>query len=187
MPVLSAFHCQSLVSPNLAAAEQFHASFSGFQAVGSLTGLTGAIPSTGRADLHLYLDETGQTLAYTLTFSSLVAPVTQAHIHFGKHHVPGGIIVWLCGTAVAPGPAGTPSCPTNGTVTRTIVPGNVVGPTGQGIAVGDFAGLVAALESDTAYGNIHSTLHPAGEIRGQIQRIFDDNGLYNLPGIGNGR
>jgi hypothetical protein len=29
---------------------------------------------------------------------------------------------------------------------------------------------VAALESDTAYANIHTSAFPAGEIRGQIRR-----------------
>ena len=95
----------------------------------------------------------------------------------------GGIIVWLCGTTTNPGPAGTPTCPTAGTVTGTITPASVVGPTAQGIT--DFSGLVAALEHNTAYGNIHSTLHGAGEIRGQIKPVEDDNGLYRLPGQGN--
>jgi hypothetical protein len=55
-------------------------------------------------------------------------------------------------------------------VTGTLTAGNVVGPTAQNVTPGNFAALVAALESDTAYGNIHTTAFPAGEIRGQIRR-----------------
>jgi hypothetical protein len=55
-------------------------------------------------------------------------------------------------------------------VSGTLTPANVVGPTGQGVPAGNFDGLVAALESDTAYGNIHTTVFPAGEIRGQVRR-----------------
>jgi hypothetical protein len=54
----------------------------------------------------------------------------------------------------------------------TIVPANVIGPVGQGIAPGEFAELVAAIRAGRAYANVHSTLFPAGEIRGQIN---DDN------------
>jgi hypothetical protein len=46
--------------------------------------------------------------------------------------------------------------------------------TGQNVAAGDFNALVAALESNTAYGNIHTANFPSGEIRGQIRHPDDD-------------
>ena len=63
------------------------------------------------------------------------------------------------------------------TVTGTITAAGVVGPTAQNITVGDFARVVAALASNTAYGNIHTKQFPAGEIRGQIhaERRHHDN------------
>jgi hypothetical protein len=63
------------------------------------------------------------------------------------------------------------------TVTGTITATGVVGPTAQNIPAGDFAGVVAALASDTAYGNIRTKQFPAGEIRGQVQaeRRHNDN------------
>jgi CHRD domain len=67
------------------------------------------------------------------------------------------------------GPAGTPVCPNpSGTVTGTITSASVVGPTGQGVTAGNFGAVLAALQSDTAYGNIHAANFPGGEIRGQI-------------------
>jgi len=57
-----------------------------------------------------------------------LAAVTQAHIHFGKRHVAGGIIVFLC-TNLGNGPAGTPACPDSaGTVTGSITAASIIGP-----------------------------------------------------------
>jgi hypothetical protein len=52
---------------------------------------------------------------------------------------------------------------------------NVVGPTAQNVNAGDFSALLAALQSNTVYGNIHTTKFPAGEIRGQVQNPSTNN------------
>jgi hypothetical protein len=57
-----------------------------------------------------------------------------------------------------------------GTVTGTLTAANVLPIAGQGVPAGDFQALVDALESDTAYANIHTSNFPAGEIRGQVRR-----------------
>jgi hypothetical protein len=164
------------VSAAGANAQQFQANFSGFQELGALNAETGAILSTGQGTLALNLNQPAGTLTFTLTYSGLSEPVTQAHIHFGKVHVPGGIIVFFC-TNINNGPVGTQACPAGGgTVSGTITGANIVGPAAQNIPAGDFAGLVAALLSDTAYGNIHTTKFPAGEIRGQIHQVEDQQG-----------
>ena len=108
---------------------------------------------------------------YELSYADLESAVTQAHIHFGQPGVMGGISVWLCSNlASPPTPAGTQSCPTpSGTVSGTIIAANVVGPTGQGIAAGQFDELVRAILNGIAYANVHSNTFPAGEIRGQIR------------------
>ena len=164
-----------------ARAQEYSAKFSGFQEVGGVgAGETGAILSTGQATLKLTLDQAAQTLTYKLTYSGLTN-VLQSHIHFGKEHVAGGIMVFFCSN-LGNGPAGTPTCPddTSGevTVTGTITAAGVVGPTAQNITPGDFAGVVAALASNTAYGNIHTKQFPAGEIRGQVhaERRDKDDG-----------
>jgi len=154
-----------------ARAQDYSARYSGFNEVGGLgAGETGSILSTGQATLKLSVDKNAQTLTYSLTYSGLTN-VTQAHIHFGKDHVAGGVMVFFC-TNLGNGPAGTPACPNDMagevTVTGTVTAAGVVGPTAQNISVGDFAGVVSALESNTTYGNIHTTQFPAGEIRGQV-------------------
>ena len=153
-----------------ARAQEFFAKFSGFQEVGALNAETGAILSQGEARVELTLDQAAQTLNYTLKYSGLTN-VKQAHIHFGKKHVPGGVMVFFC-TNLGNGPAGTPACPDDSsgevTVTGTITPASVVGPAAQNVHAGDYSAVVAALTSNTAYVNIHTAAFPAGEIRGQI-------------------
>ena len=168
---VAAFMTMSLTLSGQANAQHFNATFSGFNELGALNAETGAILSNGKATLDLDLNRSAQTLTYRLAFSGLTTAVTQSHIHFGKIHVAGGVIVFLCATPPTPAPAGTPSCGvgTSGAVTGTITAANIIGPTAQGITPGNFDGLVDALNSNTAYGNIHSTTFPAGEIRGEIR------------------
>jgi hypothetical protein len=67
-------------------------------------------------------------------------------------------------------PAGTQPCQLNsGTVTGTWIKDHVVAITNQNVNAGDFNALVAALTSNTAYANIHSTGVPNGELRGQVR------------------
>jgi CHRD domain len=154
-----------------ARAQQFSAVLSGFAETGLFgTQETGAILTTGTGTLSLDLDKTAQMATYTLTFSRLTSPATMGHIHFGQQHVPGGILVWLCQTKVMPSPvAGTPFCPTaGGTVTGTITAKDIVSIPGENVRAGDFHALQAALDTNTAYANVHSIKIPTGEIRGQI-------------------
>ena len=118
-------------------------------------------PATGTFEATLSSD--ASTLSYTLSYAGLSAPVTVAHIHFSQKHVAGGIIAFLCGGG------GKPACPQEGTVTGTIVAGDITAVDAQGVPAGSFNVLVTALVSDSAYANVHTTAHPAGEIRGQIK------------------
>jgi hypothetical protein len=167
-------------SASSAYAEEFFARLNGFQEIGALAGPTGAIRSNGSGTLHLNLDRNAGTATFTLTFSDvgttppLTGTVTQAHIHFGKRHVAGGVMVFFCSN-LGNGPAGTPACPLNsGTVSGTFTSASVVAIAGQNVTAGDFDALVDALDSNTAYANIHTTVLAAGEIRGQIHKVRRD-------------
>jgi len=131
-----------------------------------------AVSSGGHGTFVAEIDDAGQAVDYRLTFGDLGGTVTQSHIHFAQPNVAGGIVVWLCGTAALPGPAGTPACPLGGgTVTGTITPASVltVGTGTQGISAGEFDEFIAAVRKGLAYANVHSTLTPSGEIRGQLK------------------
>jgi CHRD domain-containing protein len=130
------------------------------------------ISSVATGSFKATLDDDAQTITYELTYSGLEGTVTQAHIHFGKRAVNGGITVFLCGTAASPGPPGTPTCPAEGTVSRTVTAADILAPataTGpQGIEAGNYEELAAAMRAGHTYANVHSSLWPGGEIRAQI-------------------
>ena len=126
-----------------------------------------SVSSAARGWVTLVVDEAEQTISY----EGLEGPVVQAHIHTGQFGANGGIMVWFCGTAAQPGPAGTPVCPASpGTVSGVLTATQVVGPVGQGIAPGEFAEVVAAIRNGVAYANVHSGKFAGGEIRGQLRR-----------------
>jgi hypothetical protein len=154
--------------------EKFHARLTGFNEIGPLAAPTGAILSDGTATVDVELDKTTQTATYTLTIGpGLSTAVTQSHIHFGKVHVAGGVMVYFCSNLASP-PAGTPACPTpSGTVTGMWTAASVV-LNAQNVTPGDFDALVEALETDTAYANVHTMKWPGGEIRGQMGRSRGD-------------
>lgn len=124
--------------------------------------------ASGELQARISHDET--EIEYELSYADLQADATQAHIHVGQKGVNGGISVWLCSNlASPPTPAGVQPCPLrSGTVTGTLDATDVVGPTSQGIAAGEFAELVRAIREGKTYANVHTTLFPGGEIRSQI-------------------
>jgi hypothetical protein len=127
-----------------------------------------SLSTTGSGTFRAQVNERTQEISFTLTYADLEGPVTQAHIHFGQPWQNGGISVFLC-TNLGNGPAGTQLCPeAPATVTGTLRPADVIGPTGQGISAGEFDELLAAIRNGTTYANVHSGLYPAGEIRAQL-------------------
>ena len=127
-------------------------------------------PAQGRFEAEIDDD----SVEYELSFEDLQGVVTQGHIHIAQPNVNGGIMVWLCNTATNPGPATFtgPACPAapGGTVNGIIRAADVLAVTAQGIAAGEFDEFVAALKKELAYVNVHSSLFPGGEVRGQVRR-----------------
>ena len=164
---------------------KFSTRLSGFNEVhfsaGPPAALRGAISTKAKGSFQAKLRKGEDVIDYELSYEGLEGTVTQAHIHFGQRHTVGGIVVWLCQTAGTPAPAPvdpisiTPLCPASGTVSGTITPAEVLAPTAQGIAAGEFEELVRALQAGAAYANVHSTLHTPGEIRGQIDQGRKDD------------
>jgi len=155
------------------------------------TSYTGAVLSNGSGTVTLDLDRNAGTIAYTLKYKNVgVTPpktgsVLFAHIHFGKSRDSGGVLVFFCSnvtpfTGTGPTP---PSCNTDSTGSGTVsgmwtyqdvqaIPGQNVqaGAGASGINPAAFDALVDALDSNTAYANIHTTPgFPGGEIRGQCR------------------
>ena len=121
------------------------------------------INSAGTAAFDMTIRD---TITFSLTFSGLSSPLIFAHLHFAPSKVAGGVMIFLCGGG------NQPACPaaTSGTITGTITAANVTGPGGQGINPGDLNSALEAVRSDLSYANMHTTLFPGGEIRGNVQR-----------------
>ncbi|MGH7390846.1 MAG: CHRD domain-containing protein [Candidatus Rokuibacteriota bacterium] len=150
--------------PGPAAAETFRAELTGYEEV-----LPISTPGSGEFRARIRDHET--VINYTLSYEGLLAPVTQAHIHFGQLAVNGGIVVFLCSNVVAADiPAGTPACPIpSGTVEGVLDAGDIIArAAAQGIVAGELAEVIAAIRNGTTYANVHTQLFPSGEIRGQI-------------------
>jgi hypothetical protein len=155
-----------LAAPPVARAERIKASLIGDQEVP-------AVSTVASGEFSATISPDDESIDYELTYSGLQGIVTQSHIHVAQLSVNGGIVIWLCGTATNPGPAGTQTCPPSGTITGTITAANVVAPAtmfdSQQLAAGDLAAVIAAIRAGVAYANVHTDLSPGGEIRGQIQ------------------
>ena len=132
-----------------------------------------SLSTPANGEFKLRIDRLSDTLEYELSYRGFETPVLQAHIHFGARATTGGISVFLCSN-LGNGPAGTPACPQEGTVSGTLGAADVVGPAGQGIAPGEFEELVDAIRAGVTYANVHSQARPAGEIRAQIENSGDD-------------
>ena len=129
-----------------------------------------AISSICEGQFRAKISTDDSQIEFELNYANLEGDVQQAHIHFGQKDVNGGVSIFLCSN-LSNGPAGTPLCPgpRSGTVTGTRVAANVIGPAAQGLAAGELEELIEAIHAGKAYANVHSTLYPAGECRGQIK------------------
>jgi hypothetical protein len=69
----------------------FHAKLTGYNEVPL------AINTDGFATLKLHLDDGAQSISFRYEFSGLTSNLVQSHIHFGKEHVAGNVVVFFCG------------------------------------------------------------------------------------------
>src|SRR5439155_1657764 len=96
------------------------ANLSGFQETPS----TLSTPGSGRFTAKI--DDDAQTIDYKLSYEGLEAPAIAAHIHLGARATSGGVSAFLCSGG------NKPACPpSGGTVTGTITPADIIGPTAQ--------------------------------------------------------
>lgn len=129
-----------------------------------------AVSTSGNGQVRLEIEHRRDEISYRVSYNRLEGDVTQAHIHFGAPAQTGGISVFLC-TNLGNGPEGTQECPASpATISGTIRPGDVIGGAAQqGLAAGEFDELVDAIRAGATYVNVHSTLFPIGEVRGQLE------------------
>ena len=139
------------------------------------------VVTNGKGSLRLNINRAARTIDYVLTYSDLQGDITQAHIHVAQKDVNGAIVLWLCQTAANPAPttpaavAATPVCPAGkeGTVEGQLTDASALASTGnnagQQLAAGSLDDALIAIAAGKAYGNVHTTLSPGGEVRGQLR------------------
>ena len=133
-----------------------------------------AVSTTASGEFTATITPDGNAILYRERYSGLQAPVTQSHIHVGQLSVNGSVVIFLCQTAANPDPTGlAPHCPQEGTVSGTITAANVIAgaTTTQQLTAKDLAAVITAIQAGAAYANVHTTVSPGGEIRGQIRTI----------------
>jgi len=96
------------------------------------------------------------SLLYTVSFAGLTAPATASHVHIGTPGIAGPIIFPLANTPAA----------TSGMYSGTLTAAKLINGASTGIST--FADALNAIQSGNTYINIHSSLYPGGEIRGQL-------------------
>src|SRR5947209_1767649 len=82
-----------------------------------------AINSNGTALFTSTIHPDG-SITFKVTFENLTSNLILSHLHFGKEHVAGGVMIFLCGGD------SQPACPavTSGSFEGTITAANVTGP-----------------------------------------------------------
>lgn len=123
-----------------------------------------AISTSGTGSFMATVDQGAQTITYTLTYSGLQAATTAAHIHLGQRGVSGGVVAFLCGGG------DKPACPASGSVSDVVDAADILALPAQGIGAGEFGEVINGIAVRVMYVNVHSSLFPGGEIRGQIRR-----------------
>src|SRR5262245_27367063 len=153
--------------PNPPNTKSFHASLNGYHETPSIS-----TEAFGEFDATLVDPE---MLHFVLSYSGLEGGnAAVAHVHFGQVGLAGNVSFFFCGGG------GKPACPssTQATIEGDVAAADVLGPTNQGIAPGEFDEIVRAMQAGHAYANVHTPAFPAGEIRGQInnaaQKEFDN-------------
>ena len=146
--VASTYYYYSSTAPN---ALVFKATLTGGEEVPPNTS-----PATGSATVTISPDRT--TLHFVVTVNN-INNATLSHIHLAQKGQNGPVVVnFFLGPVKAGSYSGTLA---QGDVTSA----NFVGP----LAGHSMSELVKDIQDGTCYVNVHTTAHPPGEIRGQLQ------------------
>src|SRR5467141_157773 len=99
-----------LVAGTVNAEDEARARLTGFQEVPSVS-------TEGSGTFEAVISPQGDAIDYEITYTGMQGAVTQSHMHVGQKSVNGGVVLWVCGSALnvpgvnnTPGPAGTPTC-----------------------------------------------------------------------------
>lgn len=136
-----------------------------------------ALSTPGTATFNAKISPDGSQIEWELSYANMESAVQQSHLHIGNVSVNGGISVFLC-TNLGNGPAGIQPCPAQpATISGVIraadvspnIPATSMARTQQGLDTGEIDELINAIRGGAIYVNVHTTGHPGGEVRAQIE------------------
>jgi len=139
------------------------ASAQSFTLTATLTGAGEATPTTAAintgafGDATVVVDMSAQTATYSVRVFNLPSGVTASHIHVGAAGTAGPVVVNFAPVANSSNDFG---------FTGVVSFANFVLRPDQGIRSSD--DMVQAILGGNSYVNVHSTVNPGGEIRGQL-------------------
>jgi hypothetical protein len=114
----------------------------------------------GQATFQLSKD--GTELHYRLIVAN-IENVTQAHIHLAPAGVNGPVVAWLY-------PAAPPAQLIPGRSQGVLAEGTITADNLVGLLAGqDLSALLSEIQAGNTYVNVHTSLFPPGEVRGQIR------------------
>ncbi len=147
------------------------------------------VPSPGTGLATVVLDPTAQTIQVNVTFSGLTSNDNAAHIHCCA---PLGTNVGVATTV--PAFPGFPLGVTSGTYSSAVfdlTQPTIYNPafvTLEGGLIQAEAALIAGIETEMTYLNIHTVNNPGGEIRGQLEPVPEPTALLRwgttMAGLG---
>ena len=119
-----------------------------------------AVVSNGMGTGTFTLSSSSTMVTYNITATGLSGNATLSHIHVGATTVSGPIVLPFPSSAIVNGAGG--SVTVSGTFTSADVVPQASPP------INNLDDLLAQMRAGSTYANIHTALHPGGEIRGQI-------------------
>ncbi len=122
------------------------------------------VDTNARGNSILHLSKSGDELDFKLIVAN-IENITQAHIHCGAEGVNGPVVVFLF--PLNPGTTAN-GVLSKGTITNADLISRPSSPECPG-GVASLDELIAKLRSGDAYVNVHTTVNPGGEIRGQVR------------------
>ena len=124
---------------------------------GQATQTTNGINTAAFGDSTVVVDLGAQTLTYTVRVFNLPSGVTASHIHVGADKTAGPVVVNFAPPVPASNDFG---------FTGVVKFSDFVLRPDQGIRSSD--DMVQAILGGNSYVNVHSTVNPGGEVRGQL-------------------
>ena len=124
---------------------------------GQATQVANGVNTGAFGDATVVVDVTAQTLTYSVRVFNLPSGVTASHIHVGSDKTAGPVVVNFAPPANASNDFG---------FTGTVRFADFTLRPDQGIRSAE--DMVQAILGGNSYVNVHSTVNPGGEVRGQL-------------------